>query len=94
MSVVLRYEITKVGNFSLELPVGSKILSAGAKFERPMVWILRPTITPSQEAPATYLQKFVMAETGVNYVDLENYEFIDTIHLHSDTEIYHLFAKI
>lgn len=88
-TVIHRHEIPGPGYFDLQLPTGTRILSAGPKFEKPMLWVAVPT-----EDIVLINVRFLLAETGKVYEGLDHYEFISTIHLHSDTEIYHLFMKI
>jgi hypothetical protein len=87
-SVIHRYELPGPGYFDLGIPNGSNILSVGSKFEKPELWIMEPV-----EDIVVIKCRFLLAETGKVYEDMDSYRLIGCIHLHSDTEIYHLFIK-
>jgi hypothetical protein len=88
-TVIHRHEIPGPGGFELALPLGTRILSCGSKFEKPMLWTAEPI-----EDIVLKPKRFILTETGGVYEALDHYEFIGTIHVHCDTEIYHLFMSI
>lgn len=89
MKRVYKYELSGTDNI-ISLPLNSKILSVGVQHDIVNLWVL---VDPNETT--VELRKFKVYGTGHDIMDdINDLQFIDTVHLFNSTLIFHIFEQI
>lgn len=87
MLTVYKYPLKLQDHWSLEMPIGAKILSVDNQREQITLWAL---VDASPEAP-TEVRSFLIRGTGHNIDEGLNLEFIGTVLVHDGGLVWHVF---
>lgn len=89
MKTIYKFILKSTDEQTLELPLGSKILSAKEQRDEIVLYAL---VNPDEEIKVTY--SILAYGTGQNIdVKVSGYEFLDTVLLNSGSLVFHFFYK-
>jgi hypothetical protein len=83
---VWKYEIPMTDNFSLEMPIGAKVLCVQTQHNTPCIWSL---VSPGV---GRVTRSFRLAGTG-HPIDLDGLTYIGTFQIYGGSLVFHVFEK-
>lgn len=87
--VVFKYPLNIGGVSIIEVPVHSQFISVKAQCDNPVAYFLQNTHVVDSEG--TTKHRFYSVGTGHNFTIDRGMEFIETLLLHQDTFVLHVF---
>ena len=87
MKTIYKYPVSAADEFSLELPIGARVLSVQEQRGEVQLWALIDT-----EAPKV-VYRFALRGTGHPADGLESARFIGTFQLRDGLLVFHLFER-
>ena len=85
MRTIWKYEVPILDDFTLDLPLGAKVLCTDMQWNTPFIWVL---VDP-EEPTATY--RFALRGTGHDASGLSADHHIGSFLLHGGALVFHLF---
>lgn len=87
---ILKYHLTQANNFTLELPVGAKVLSVQNQHEKLTLWALSES---RDSPPALETRRFSVWPTGVHFSWLGR-TFLSTVQFQGGDYVVHVFEDL
>ncbi|MHB8387575.1 MAG: DUF7352 domain-containing protein [Acidiferrobacteraceae bacterium] len=91
--VIWKYPLPVTGDFYLDLPANTEILSAQAQQDKPQMWVRR---SPADPDARIIRRNFQIVATGeeVEHSRFEHWNHIDTFQLLDGELVFHLFEVL